>query len=148
MAPEGFVTITVRTSTLEAVKELRRTLLQFGLRVIGQVADDDMSFSLPDIVDLAVTTMRRQIYKREEHRVSTRMGVERAQRKGVHIGRSAADIDLTEARRMLRQGKSLRAIATHLKISRTTLGRVLAPDYVAKIEAEITEPKKRQRRKS
>jgi len=55
----------------------------------------------------------------------TKAGIARARRKGIRIGRPPRDVDLRQARELLKQGLSLRTIASRLKVPTTTLHRAL-----------------------
>jgi len=59
--------------------------------------------------------------ERERIRERTLAGIETARRKGKHIGRPKAVFDREKARRLRAEGLSVRAIATKLKISKTTV---------------------------
>lgn len=53
-------------------------------------------------------------------------GMERAKREGKAIGRPRAEVDLDKARALMDQGASLRSAAKKLKVSPTTLSKILA----------------------
>ena len=52
-------------------------------------------------------------------------GVRRAQAAGKHCGRPKVELDLRPAVALLREGRSLKEVATILKVSRSTLRRRL-----------------------
>jgi putative DNA-invertase from lambdoid prophage Rac len=51
----------------------------------------------------------------------TKAGIERARRRGVHVGRPVARVDVGLARSLREQGLSIRDIARELRVSTTTL---------------------------
>lgn len=55
----------------------------------------------------------------------TKAGIDRARKKGVHLGRPAARVDLVQARALQRGGASVRDIAKALRLPRSTVGRAL-----------------------
>jgi len=55
----------------------------------------------------------------------TKLGIERAKRKGVVLGRPKVQIDMEKAKILRGQGKSLKEIANELKVSQETLRRAL-----------------------
>ncbi len=55
----------------------------------------------------------------------TKAGLERARRRGVRIGRPRHNVDLQRARKLLKQGLSLRKVAKRLRVPTTTLHRAL-----------------------
>lgn len=56
----------------------------------------------------------------------TRSGMASARRRGKRIGRPRVHVPVAEARRLLKQGLSLAAVARELRLSRSTLRRALA----------------------
>ncbi len=64
-------------------------------------------------------------YERELIRMRVQAGVDRARAQGVHCGRPKVEMDLRPALAMLREGYGLKAIATAVGVSRTTLRRRL-----------------------
>jgi DNA invertase Pin-like site-specific DNA recombinase len=66
--------------------------------------------------------------EREIIRERTRAGLAEARRRGAKVGRPRAVIDITEARRLLANGASLRGAARTLKVGASTLARALQGD--------------------
>jgi len=68
------------------------------------------------------------VAEQERRRISerTKAGLERARKRGFHIGRPRVSIDLNEATRLRSEGLSLRQVAQKLGVGRTTLHRALS----------------------
>jgi DNA invertase Pin-like site-specific DNA recombinase len=64
-------------------------------------------------------------YERDLIKLRTQAGRDRARSNGVHCGRPKVDMDLRPSVAMLEQGYGVKAIATALGVSRTTLRRRL-----------------------
>lgn len=65
-------------------------------------------------------------WEREQIRERVRSGLKAAKAKGKRLGRPGINIDLEEAYKLRAEGKSLRAIAQELGVSKSTLARTLA----------------------
>lgn len=92
--------------------------------------------SMQDGVDTSTPTGRFQFHilsavaqlEADIVRSRTIAGLAEARRRGAKIGRPRAVIDLTEARRLLAAGSSLRGAARTLKVGASTLARALDAD--------------------
>ncbi len=68
---------------------------------------------------------RAEDERRATQRERTRAGQERARKAGKRIGRPPKGVPLTEARRLMKGGASLRETARRLKVAPTTRSRAL-----------------------
>lgn len=61
----------------------------------------------------------------------THAGLDRARARGVKLGRPKRRLDLRPARKLQKEGLSVRQIATRLRLPESTLRRALGPDLLA-----------------
>jgi DNA invertase Pin-like site-specific DNA recombinase len=84
----------------------------------------DTNGPVADLLEAIFAWVAKQEHQRLSERVSA--GLERARRQGKRLGRPSHSIDVQEALRLRQQGLSLRAIATRLGVSHSTVSRHLS----------------------
>lgn len=121
-------------STRELVVLLSE-LLEIGIYFTSASEKLFDTFSNMTLVDLVGAF---EYHERKAHGALRGAGLKRRQRQGLYIGRKRAEIDVERARRMQRDGKTLREIADELGCKRATLQRRL----VSKVStAKPTKPR-------
>ena len=113
-----------REGVLETLNHLQR-LLSYG---VGYRSFTEQYLDSCGIFKDAVLSILATIAKQERVRISERVlaGLERARSEGKRLGRPFADFDTREARRLRRQGASLRVIAKAMGVCPATVLNRLA----------------------
>lgn len=106
---------------LQAIMELDR----IGVEVVS-VRESWLDTGGPGVRSLLIGIVS-WVAEEERRRISDRVrcGVLRAKRNGVHCGRKRKWVDLATARKLMREGKSLRKTAKALGVGSATLHRAL-----------------------
>jgi putative DNA-invertase from lambdoid prophage Rac len=105
----------------EALGKLR----SWGVRFIATTQAIDTDAANPTSQLLLHILAAVAEFEREMIKERVKAGVRRAQAAGKHCGRPAANVDRARILRLSRGGKSVRAIATLLGISRSVVGRLV-----------------------
>ncbi len=83
------------------------------------------------------------VAQQERERISerTKAGMDRARRKGIHLGRPRVDVDIHAALAFRRAGLTIRETAKKLEIGASTLRRALKAHEHTILDADMEKPK-------
>ena len=101
---------------LEEFKEL-------GIRFISYQENVDLGLPSGQFMYAIIAAMAQ--FERSIIQERVVAGLETAKAKGTKLGRPKVEVDQAKVKALHKEGKSLRKIATQLKVSKTTVERVL-----------------------